>query len=428
MCHAKTYDKLLVTTNDIVVEFSNNGRLAMLKHVKRGEKYNSWYIYNVETMANGNLHLTGLGEVKDDLRNPFLELTPPTDIVISGMETENPQMSGKFNSPLEATPWVGGFNHQQWEIAYSLADYKENMEQYSPDSVANLKNNAYALVCSWKELANGRNHIAREVKQTRENEIVANNTKWCILVLIPFILGIVIYQIQLHKSVSIYLPSLKWTAFNQILGIALSAISISFIYSHWWAIVVAVISMSGIQITNLFSFLHLRSSIKYKLNGKIPLLPAIAFGYVSMIGSYAVISAIAFICIPGVHVEASNGDMAIGLLLGLLFIIAVGLWYKRQLEKNAPELKGHFISIAIITMFAAVAILSLIIVVIAWFIFKGIGKMSLDASSSTPDVGLKPADSTAESCVMCGRLGDYSCPHFKENGTPNQTCSSWLPR
>ena len=426
--HAKTFDKLLVKTNDVVVEFSNDGQLAMLKHVKRGERYNSWYIYSVETMTNGDLHLTGLGEVKDDLRNPFLVLTPPADIVISGIGTENLRMSGKFDSPLEETPWGGGFNHEQWKIAYSLADYNENSEQYSLDSVANLQNNAYALVSSWENLAKERSNTARELRQARDHKVVSNNTKWCILVLVPFILGIVIYQIHLHQSPSKYLPSLKWTAFNQMLGIVLSAVSISFIYAPWWAIVLAVVSMLGIQVTNIFSYLHLRDCVKEKLNGKISILPAIVFGYVSMISVSAIISGLVSICIPGAHIEASNGEMVIGIILSLLFIILVGLWYKKNLEKNAPDLKGHFLTVAVMTMFAAVAVLSLIIVVIAWFIFKGVGKMSLDASSSVPDSSLKPAGSTAGSCAMCGRLGDYSCPHFKEDGTPNFTCSSWMPR
>lgn len=425
--HAKAFDNLLVKTNDVVVEFSNDGRLAMLKHVKRGEKYNSWYIYNVEILANGDLHLTGLGEVKDDLRNPFLVLTPPSDIVISGIGTENLRMSGKFDSPLEKT-WGGCFNYEQWKIAHSLADYNENSEQYSPDSVANLQNNAYALVSSWENLAKERSNTTRELRQAREQKTVSNNTKWCILVLIPFVLGIVIYQIQLRQLPYEYLTSLKWTVFNQILGIALSAISIRFIYAPWWAIVLAVLSMLGIQVTNIFSYLHFRTCVKEKLNGKIALLPAIVFGYVSMICFFAIISGLVLICIPGVHFEASTGEMIGGLLLDILFLTIVGLWYKKNIEKNAPELKGHFLPIAVMTMFAAVAVFSLIIVLIAWFIFKWTGKMSLDAASSVPDSSLKPADSTAGSCIMCGRLGDYSCPHFKEGGTPNFTCSSWIPR
>lgn len=116
LTHAKSYDNLLVKTNDAVVVFSQEGHLAMIKHVKRGERYNSWYIYRVEPASEGNLHLTGLGEVKDDLQHQFLELTPPADIIISGIETANPRMSGKFESPLETTPF-GGFNHTQWKIA-----------------------------------------------------------------------------------------------------------------------------------------------------------------------------------------------------------------------------------------------------------------------------------------------------------------------
>lgn len=272
-----------------------------------------------------------------------------------------------------------------------------------------------------------RSHQEREQRQLSEQRTQSGNTGWCILVLIPFIIGIVIYQIQLRKSPSAYLPTLKWTAFNQLLGVVFIIISVSCINSSWWAIVIAVISMLGIQITNLFSFLHLRDCVKEKMNGNIQWLPAIVFGYVATISFIAILSAIIVVFIPDVNVTTSYGATILGVLLGLAFLGLAGWWYKSQLEKKTPQLVGHFFPIAIITMFAAAATLSLAIVVIAWFIFKGVGKMSLDSSSSGSGSSLKPSSSGVVSCASCRRLGDYSCPHFKESGTPNFTCDSWMP-
>lgn len=424
---ANGLDNYYVESNGIVVEFSNDGTLAMLKHIKRGEQFNSWYVYQVDIEPDGSMNLTGLGEVKDDLRgNTFLDIEKPADITLTGIGTDHAAMSGKFNSPMRVTNG-GGFNYEQWQIARSLNDYNKYPEQYSADSVANLQKNAYALVNSYKEVVDLRSRDSLQLKTTYETKQKSGNAWLCVLCIIPFIIGFILYQINIDGTVSDYLSFLKWIALNQILGLLLSGVSIFAFNTYWWVIVLAVLAILGIQITNLFSVMHLKDVVVERMRQKFPIWPAIIFGVIASMCIYGVIGGIAVLIVPGVHIEGPIGEMVLGLVLSMAILVAVGLWYRNRLAKNVPVMKEHFLSVAAITVFGVLAFFAFSIFIISWFIFKGTGKVFLNESESTPEMSLGRADDVTHSCSRCGNLGTSSCPHFREEGSPVSTCSSWIP-
>lgn len=425
--HAKGLDNYYVESNGVIVEFNDDTSLAMLKHIKRGERFNSWYIYQVNIGPDGKLYLTGLGEVKDDMRGTtILAKEKPADIIISGIGTDDTKMTGLFNSPMRATH-EGGFNYHQWELARSLDDYDKYPEQYSADSVANLTKNAYALVNSYKDVTELRSRDNRQLVNSVKAKRESDNAWPCALCIIPFVIGFVLYQINIGGSASGYLSSLKWFAINCIIGGVLIPISVVSFDTHWWLIVLAVMAILGIQVTNIFSILNLRDCVINKLQENFPKWPAIIFGYVSMICLYAILCGIAVFALPGVDPDSSIGERIGGLVATVIILIGIGIWYRNCIARQSPSLKKYFIPVAIMTTFCAIAILCLIVVIIAFFIFKATGKAFLNEGSSEPSTSLVPSQDPMRSCNHCGRLGDISCPHFKKEGSPGSSCSSWIP-
>ncbi len=408
---------------DVSIYFNKDNSIALIKQVVRFQKYNSWYVYRVSIDTNGDMHLEGVAEIKEaSPKDNFVDKQVPSDITITGLSTENPRISGKFNSTLKET--TGGFNDRQWETARSIVFYKDNPELFSPDSIANLSANAYALVPSYKEIISRAQLDSKQLRTTHELKTNKRNSWGVYPILIPFLLGIILYQLYFRDNSD---PKyLKWIAINEILGLVLIDVAFIHIHTYWWLIVLGVIAALGIQITNLFVVWNLKDVIANQLHRKVPKWQSIVFGYVSLlcVPGFSFLLTLPFI--PDIKYTIGY-DAFIGVIVSIGILVGMYFWYRSCIKKNVPELIVHTLPIAVIVCFGAIAVLVLIVLIIAFFIFKGIGKAFLNDSISAPSMSLGKARDAAHSCSRCGRLGDPSCPHFREQGSPESSCSSWIP-
>lgn len=124
------------------------------------------------------------------------------------------------------------------------------------------------------------------------------------------------------------------------------------------------------------------------------------------------------------------------LLLCLTWCYAVVCYKSRTMPRHTAAAMVGFGVWSILTLVAVVAI----VVVLAWvaivLLFLGFGLRAAiggfisggAAVGAAGGMGLRSSSEAAQSCAMCGRLGDASCPHFKENPSPGFTCGSWMPK
>ncbi len=407
---------------DVSIFLNSDNSIALIKQVVRFHKYNSWYVYSVKTDENGDMNLYGVAEIKEaSPKDNFVDKQTPENITISGLATEHPRISGKFTSSLTETP--DGCNDRHWEIARSLVFHNENRELFSPDSVANLSTNASALIQSYRDIISRAQMDTRKLKATHELKTNRRNAWGVFPLLVPFLIGIVLYQLYIRReSEPVFL---KWIALNEILGLGLTVVALMHLNTYWWLIVLAAIAFLGIQVTNLFVVLHLNYTVTGKVHHKLPKWQSIVFAYIALVCSAGLLSGVVMFFIPDITASKSM-ELIVGLIVGAAVLAGIYFWYRGCIKKYVPELSNCTLAIAVILLFGAMAILSLIIFIVAFAILKGTGKAFLKESLSAPDISLKRASDTMHSCSNCGRLGHFSCPNFKEEGTPT-TCSSWIP-
>lgn len=408
---------------DVSIYFNKDNSIALIKQVVRFQKYNSWYVYRASIDTNGDMHLEGVAEIKEaSPKDNFVDKQVPTDITITGLLTENPRISGKFNSALEET--MRGHNNRQWEMARSIVFYNDNPELFSHDSIANLSSNAYALVPSYKEIISRAQLDSKQLRTTHELKTNKRNSWGVYPLIIPFLIGLILYQLCINNAND---PEfLKWFAVNEILGLVLTYVAFIHINTYWWLIVLGVIAALGIQITNLFIVWNLKDVVVNQLHRKVPKWQSIVFGYVSLVCVQGFYSLLAMLFIPDIKTTIGS-DAIIGVIVSIGILVGMYFWYRSCIKKNVPELAGHTLSIAVIVCFGAIAVLALIVLIIAFFIFKFTGKSFLNESISAPNMSLGNARDAEHSCSRCGRLGHYSCPNFREQGTTTNSCSSWIP-
>lgn len=426
---AQTYDSLLMLDHDdgINIEFSEDNSLAMMKHVKRFNKYNSWYIYRVVSDENGTLQLEGIAEVKVANRNDnFVAEEIPAAVTITGIDTDSPKVSGKFNSNLKKVS--RGIYDREWSIAKSLADYRLHPEDYNADSVARLRSDANALVNSYQENQAIKRISARREKAEKEEREMTSNMWILALLLIPLIASIVLGPLTSGDSIaSGFSGKAKAIALTEIVGFAIILLCVHSIYSRWWVIVLAVIAFAVIQIYNIFFGWATKDYVTDTLRVSFPWLPAVVFAVVGMFIPMALFSVTAVLAGGGV-MESSTGEMVLGALLTIALACLAGWWYKSALTSRVPELKGDFLSIAVITVFAAFGVLTLFVFVIAFAIFRVTGKMALSQSEKDgSSKGLSKSSDSCRTCNFCGRLGSSSCPYLRSEGSAVLTCDSWMP-
>jgi len=402
---------------DIKIFLNNDSSIALIQQVVRFQKYNSWYVYRVSAVGNGDLHLSGVAEVKDASPDDnYVDKRVPEDITISGLATESPSITGKFNSSL--TKIVPGYNDRQWEMARSLVYYNENPELFATDSVANLSTNAYALVPSYRELKVQAQTEAKQLKTERDSKTKKTNAWMVSLLLIPFLLSLYLWLTVDYTDIP---GKLKAISIVQVIGLAAIIISVHAFNTYWWLIVLAVIMILAIQAINLLLFIKLKNYVNASVGVKYPLLPAFAFGYIGLMGVSGVIGAV-IILLSSLRVDTSvsTSEIIVGAVAAIAIVALVGWWYKSALNKSVPELKGRFLPIAVMTLMAAFAILSLILVIIALVIFGHTGKSFINEGRGAESTG----DST-RSCATCALNGTFTCPHSRTDGSPHHSCSDW---
>lgn len=413
------------------VIFSNNAKIAKVEHIKRGERFNSWYFYEVSFDSNGNIILLPLAEVKDDMRGTtFVANDKPKQIVISDATTDHPRMAGQFNTSLSSTN-RGGITENQRNFAFAMIDYREHPEEYSPDSVARLNTDAWALNSTYvgrqKQIANDNYKLTK----AHDERLSSRNSKTVAIILIPFILTLILFVIMnryIGKRKTEQLSKLlKWIAFGQSISLPMTVIAIYHFYcAYWWVITLAVIAIVAIEIMNIFIGYNLRDYTINNLHEKFPTIPAIITGVIGLMSAYGIISYVVLL-FSDVTIIKPHSEIIIEVAISLAIFAVLLFWLKKSLSTHTPDFKANSLSISIIALFTVIGIMCLILFILVYIMFKGVGKAFLNESINLPSMSMKPSQNTEHSCSRCGRLGDYSCPHFKEDGNPSTSCSSWIP-
>lgn len=409
------------------IEFNKDFTKALIHHVKRGVKYNSWYIYTVDIESSGDLNLNAIAEINDDDRgNIFVVDQQPGNLHISGLTTDNPQMTGQFKSALSAA--LVSFSERHWSMASSIIFYHENPEMFSPDSVAGLSSNAYALVNSYDDILIQSRADRKQQEQTIERRTKSRNSWLVSLFFIPFALTLFLAFTVNNKNI---LEKAKTIAIVQGITLVAFVVTSMGLYTYWWLIVLWVIAFLIINVINILIFLNLKEYVNMSIGEKYPVLPAIVFGYVGML-SLSVPLALIVIILDLANVI--NVDINIPAMLGVAVatvavVVLLGRWYKNSLAKRSPELGAKIVPIAIMTIMTAVAILALIFFIIALFIFKHTARDFLKAGiAASKGSDVKMAESGGQSCATCERLGDSTCPNFRQEANSALSCNSWTHR
>lgn len=406
----------------------HKGSIVMLRHIKRGIKYNDWILYQVINETPSTLILKGIAIIKQGPET-FVSKEVPADASITGLDTESPEFRGIYNTSLEKIN-AGCFNYRQMMMARSIIDWKEHPEEYDPDLAAKLSSDAFALTDCYEKLAGKRAYVQRLTRKEVEEKGKDSFGWMALLLAIPLLASIILGPTVSGGSINRNTwPKVKRIAIVETVGCILMPFGCAGIFSHWWVVILTILAIAAIQLYNIFFAWFLKDNLSEQAGRDFPFIIGLSYGILSFMVLYPVIMLIAVYCLPGIKVESSLSENLLGVLLGLALWVGASFWYRSWLEKRFPQAKGHFASIAILTLFGALGVLLLILFAIAFLIFKGIGRMALaqnekDGGSTSIQ---RPTD-PFKTCAHCARLGDSSCPNFNTEENPERTCSSWMPR
>lgn len=414
------------------VIFNTNAKIAKVEHIKRGERFNSWYFYEVSFDSNGNIILSPLAEVQDDMRGTtFVANDKPKRIVISDVTTDHPRMTGQFNTSLSSTN-RGDITENQRNFAFAMIDYCEHPEAYSPDSVAKLNTDAWALNNTYIDRQKQIGNDNYKLIKAHDERLSSRNSKTIAIIIIPLFLTLILFVMMnryIKKRKTEQLSKLlQWIAFCQCISLPMMVIAILHFYcAYWWVITLAVIAILAIEAMNIFFGYNLRDYTINSLHERFPTISAIITGVIGTMVAYGIISYLILV-FSDVALAKPQSEYIIGIVVSFAVLVGLVIWVKKSLSAHTPDFKDKSLAISIIALFSVMGIICLLIVILAIVMFKGVGKAFLNESVNLPSSSLKPSQNAEHSCSRCGRLGDYSCPHFREDGTVTTSCSSWIPK
>lgn len=414
-------------TNIEGLKVHHNGSVVMLRHIKRGIRYNDWILYQVTEETPDALALKGIALIKDGPKT-FVSKEVPADASITGLDSESPTFNGGYDTSLQKSSF-GCFNNKQLTMARSIIDWKKHPEEYSPDSVARLSDDAFALVNSYLKIAGKRADTQRLARKQAQEAGKRRSGRMALLLVIPLlasvILGPTVSGGKINRNTW---QKVKRIAIVEVIGLAVLPFGFAGIFSHWWVVILTILAIVAIQIYNIFFAWFLKDSLAEQSGRSFPFLIGLLYGVLSVMILCSCSMPILLHFLPSIQVETSVSENILGALLGLALWVGASFWYRSWLVKRFPQAKGHFASIAILTLFGALGIMILFLLVIAFVVFKGVGKMALDQSEKDAvDTSLKRATDSFKTCAHCARLGTDTCPYSQTEGSPVNTCSSWMP-
>ena len=407
---------------------SKDTSLVMMRYYPDSGVYDLLLIYDAQHDGAGNIKLKGIAEAKfRGYGDSHFTKNTPEDIVIVDAYTDHPRMTGKFNTPLHDTKSSLGINPEIWEIAESVSDYHKNPGDYHPDSVAQMSNNAFALV---KTYVKKEQKIAyqRYLEQKQQEKERANNSGRILLILLlPLIASIVLGALTSNDRISKnFSKKIRAIAITELVGFVAAICALyAFEDATWWMITLSVLAVIVLLIYNLFFALFAQDHIKQTQQAKLPWPQLIIFGLLSLIMPLCIIMSVAGVISLFKGASYSGNELAGFIssiaLLGVFFLVA--MWYRSALVKRMPSLKGDFWALAVMTAFTFLAILSFIFVIIGICISKGVFKMGINEMVNGGSKGVVSTSGTGvASCANCKRLGS-ECPYSREMGSPIQVCS-----
>lgn len=414
--------------DDMSIAFAYGDTTLVMMDYSDGGQYESRLIYMASYDTPGQVKLTGIGEIKDNNRgHSYLTKNIPEEIIIEGAYTENPRMRGKFNVALQRDA-NRAINYEQWEAGKAIYDYYKYPDEYDPDSVARLAEDSYALIESYKKVAGGRGFALYKQKKAEEQRNRARNNRVWYLLLIPLVAGIVLGPMTSSGKIKTnFSKKIRAIAITEIVGGAVMLSLISHAEGDWWVIILGVLAIIVIQIYNLFFGMFTYGYVREELKAKVAWVPLIAFGFSSLLIVYGVVGVIGLIlAIFGVSDKLSIGE-SLGIIAGVGGLVgAAAYWYRTAQLKHAPELKGNFRWVAIVTMFSFVGLLAGGFIALIYVISKGLGPM-LMGSLSGGNTGVRSTTDKdgISSCMRCRRRGS-ECPYSRE-GNITEVCSYYIP-
>lgn len=386
-----------------------------------------WHIYRQADTQDGTLHLEGVAAFTVDSRKNLAFARKPGDAVIAGFGSDKPS----FEIPakgvkLELKPGqTSGLHYDNKRAMLAYSDYLLDPEAYTPDSAAAFPAHKYALITDFDAKSAQQRKAAKEAK-TEWEQRQSDTSRWFILaLLLPFIASIVMYFRTKGNLISAgFKENSRAIATIQAVGFLMIVASICAMpFCSGGYIFLGALLVFAIELMNLAFGLRVIRHVKYARNGKFPWVSGIAFTLVTLMCGWAAV-VIPVLMTTGARIDAeqSTGSILLGCLLGLSLMVVLGLWFRHDLLKQAPRLKGTVLPVCIILFFTGLAVATLLLVVIALAIFSRTARSA--SGSSGPASG---SGNSAPACSNClHQQWNLSCPYFDN---PNATdCPKYTPK
>ncbi len=404
------------------IEFFRDILIVNLEYRGRDNQWRGYYVEMDTDKSEAGLRAFGAFSV-----NYYKEISldkTPADGRITGLGTENPLLiiDGR---EIALKPYQGtcGLHYDNKRMIEAYGHYLKHPDAYPKDSVDVFPAHKYAILSVYDSIRINEANAARTEK--KEAEIRINDTyKWVILaLLIPLIILIVISaRTRDGKFAGNIRSNLRSIVLTESFAVALCCIALPFIFAIKWPYVIAfVLFVLAISGTFLIFTSRTIDYVKAVRGGRFPWIPTILFSYVTLITIVAILTIILRKSLR-IQFECDTTDLIIGIVSAVTMTVLLGLWLRNSLVKNAPELRGTFVPVALVLLFGAIAAVLLCVFIISLALVGGVAKSSAgnDAPNSSGN------KSSARQCSNCKHLRwNLTCPY---SNSPNAAhCEHYQP-
>lgn len=418
----------IVNAKDIGIEFFDN--MVIVYRLQSGAD-NIIEAYRAE-YGPERINLQPIGAFREESIRDYRPLAVQSEAYIEGLNGDNPKfVSPKATYLLEESVMAKKINPDNKQMLHVYADFLADPDSYPGLSATPIPGEVDKMMELYKQKVSTQKRIERIDKQRKSDN---NNDlfRWGVIALIIPI-GLLLWLMTATSGMKIavnFNSKIKAISLVECLTIILGISAIySFPMVNWPWIVVGVIAILAILWLFLCLSYRVYEHVKFAGRGHFPWPSATCFGFVGMLTVYQLVVLIMILSLDAMQViqidsSYSVKDSILGIGLAALLLCALGWWYYKSIIKNAPQLSGSFIWIAIATIIAAITVALLIVVIIALLIFKGSGKAFLQSGQ---DTNSKSDNGIGHNCSKCRNTSMGGCSMYPEFERPASNCPHYDP-
>ena len=406
--------------------------LFFVKEKNRGAD-DVWIAYHVTYGDSGEMILEEYGRFAVDYYRNMKSLPlKKQEAKVIHDDDGKLRFEGEFSSILEESVFEC-LNDQHCQILSAYYDYTENPGDYPADSVAAFPSHKESLVSVYEQKIKDQSNAVRKQHIKTEAETESSGSWLALLMLIP--LGLCVFCGTISSGGGI---SEKFSFKAKLIAVTetLCLISIPLailvmIMAPWYIGILTGLALAAIFVYGIFFAWFVKDYITEDLKVKFPWLQAILFGALGIYGLYS-IAGLVVMPFMQTSIETETWKIYMGLLAKLAIVILLGIWYRKTLYTRTESLNGSFWAIAAITIFGSLSVFALLLFVIAFIIFKGVGKDFIRSGledTSTAAEKSKQFELRSNCCGNCSKWMSGACPHLSEEPDgSNSPCGNYSRR